>query len=69
MTPPGDETRLGPEPKTRISPDDGRSPRVTPDPQRFLTRVPPEGEERGPGTFIVISNWFEELRAKMAVKK
>jgi len=42
---------------------------VTPDPQRFLTMVRPEGEERGPGTFIVITNWFEDLRAKMAVKK
>jgi len=41
---------------------------VTPDPNRFLVRRPPEGQDRG-GTIIVITNWFEDLLRQVPVKK
>jgi hypothetical protein len=41
-----------------------RSFAVTPDGQRFIMAVRPPGTD--PREIVVVTNWFKELRAKMA---
>jgi len=42
---------------------------VTPDPQRFLVARPPEAAKGSANTFIVITDWFDDLLRRAPIKR